>query len=238
VLAIGPSWPIGVAGKGMCGSRVRDRWRPGICGGEIGGPSCSSRLRPTRDDRARAFTSRPAGAVARHRPGRRWSQGVPHSAGRGLSWTWSDAPRCGLCTLPAAFIVLTGDPSRGLAWAVGIVPAAIIGLASPRSARRGSGWCTSGCSSLCPSSWGPSWCRHRPRRVGAGCGPLRDAPDGGDARAAKRRPARVGPPGWSRRHRLPAPHPLVGAQPALGRTGDRWRGRHQRQPVVRDAVLH
>jgi len=52
-----------------------------------------------------------------------------------LTWTWSDALRCGLCTLPAALIVLTGDPSRGLAWAVGILPAAIIGLAPRRSAR-------------------------------------------------------------------------------------------------------
>lgn len=52
-----------------------------------------------------------------------------------LAWTWSDALRCGLCTLPAALIVLTGDPSRGLAWAVGILPAAVIGLAPQRRAR-------------------------------------------------------------------------------------------------------
>ena len=52
-----------------------------------------------------------------------------------LTWTWSDALRCGLCTLPAALIVLTGDPSRGLAWAVGILPAAVIGLAPQRRAR-------------------------------------------------------------------------------------------------------
>jgi hypothetical protein len=50
-------------------------------------------------------------------------------------WTWSDALRCGLCTLPAALIVLTGDPSRGIAWAVGILPAAIVGLAPTRRAR-------------------------------------------------------------------------------------------------------
>jgi hypothetical protein len=59
---------------------------------------------------------------------------MPTAAGR-LTWTWSDALRCGLCTLPAALIVLTGDPSRGIAWAVGILPAAIIGLAQTRRAR-------------------------------------------------------------------------------------------------------
>ena len=52
-----------------------------------------------------------------------------------LTWTWSNAVRCGLCTLPAALIVLTGDPTRGLAWAVGILPAAVIGLAPRRKAR-------------------------------------------------------------------------------------------------------
>jgi hypothetical protein len=52
-----------------------------------------------------------------------------------VTWTWSDAVRCGLCTLPAALIVLAGDPTRGLAWAVGILPAAVIGLAPQRKAR-------------------------------------------------------------------------------------------------------
>jgi hypothetical protein len=58
---------------------------------------------------------------------------VPAAA---LTWTSSDALRCGLCTVPAALIVLAGDPTRGLAWAVGILPAAIIGLAPQRKARR------------------------------------------------------------------------------------------------------
>jgi uncharacterized membrane protein YccC len=53
----------------------------------------------------------------------------------GLTWTWSDALRCGLCTIPAALIVLTGDPGRGLAWSVGILPAAVIGLAPRRKER-------------------------------------------------------------------------------------------------------
>jgi hypothetical protein len=50
-------------------------------------------------------------------------------SGRALTWAWSDAVRWGPCTL------LTGDPSRGLAWAVGILPAAILGLAPQRRAR-------------------------------------------------------------------------------------------------------
>jgi Fusaric acid resistance protein-like len=52
-----------------------------------------------------------------------------------LAWAWSDALRCGLCTVPAALIVLTGDPARGLAWAVGVLPAAVIGLAPTRKER-------------------------------------------------------------------------------------------------------
>ncbi|HEX4433452.1 MAG TPA: FUSC family protein [Acidimicrobiales bacterium] len=60
---------------------------------------------------------------------------MPTAKATALTWTWSDALRCGLCTLPAALIVLTGDPSRGLAWAVGILPAAVIGLAPQRKAR-------------------------------------------------------------------------------------------------------
>ena len=60
---------------------------------------------------------------------------MPTTKATAVTWTWSDALRCGLCTLPAALIVLTGDPSRGLAWAVGILPAAVIGLAPQRKAR-------------------------------------------------------------------------------------------------------
>jgi Fusaric acid resistance protein-like len=50
-------------------------------------------------------------------------------------WSWPAALRCALCTLPAALVVLGGDPSKGLAWAVGILPAAIVGLAPTRRAR-------------------------------------------------------------------------------------------------------
>lgn len=54
---------------------------------------------------------------------------------RGLAWSWPDALRCGLCTLPAAAVIVLGNPSKGLAWAVGVLPAAIIGLAPKRRQR-------------------------------------------------------------------------------------------------------
>lgn len=54
---------------------------------------------------------------------------------RGLTWSWPDALRCGLCTLPAAAVVVLGDPSKGLAFAVGVLPAAVIGLAPQRRQR-------------------------------------------------------------------------------------------------------
>jgi hypothetical protein len=52
-----------------------------------------------------------------------------------IAWSWPAALRCGLCTVPAALVVLSGDPSKGLAWAVGILPAAVVGLAPTRRAR-------------------------------------------------------------------------------------------------------
>jgi hypothetical protein len=52
-----------------------------------------------------------------------------------LTWSGSDALRCGLGTVPAALVVAAGDPSKGLAWALGVVPAAIIGLAPERKKR-------------------------------------------------------------------------------------------------------
>jgi Fusaric acid resistance protein-like len=52
-----------------------------------------------------------------------------------VAWSWEAALRCGLCTVPAALVVLGGDPATGLAWAVGILPAAIVGLAPTRRAR-------------------------------------------------------------------------------------------------------
>jgi hypothetical protein len=53
----------------------------------------------------------------------------------GLAWSSQDALRCGLCTLPAALVIVVGNPSKGLAWAVGVLPAAIIGLAPERRQR-------------------------------------------------------------------------------------------------------
>ena len=53
---------------------------------------------------------------------------------RGLSWEWSPAVLGALYALPAAIVVLD-DLSRGLALAVGVLPAAIIGLAPTRRGR-------------------------------------------------------------------------------------------------------
>jgi hypothetical protein len=53
----------------------------------------------------------------------------------GISWTWSHAVRCAICTLPAVPVILVSDPSKGLAWAVGILPAAIVGLGPTRRSR-------------------------------------------------------------------------------------------------------
>lgn len=58
------------------------------------------------------------------------------SGGRpsGLIWEWSPAALGALYALPAAIVVLD-DRSRGLALAVGVLPAAIIGLAPTRRGR-------------------------------------------------------------------------------------------------------
>ncbi len=53
----------------------------------------------------------------------------------GISWTWSHAIRCAICTLPVVLVILIGDPSKGLALAVGILPAAIVGLGPTRRSR-------------------------------------------------------------------------------------------------------
>ena len=52
----------------------------------------------------------------------------------GLIWEWSPAALGALYALPAAIVVLD-DRSRGLALAVGVLPAAIIGLAPTRRGR-------------------------------------------------------------------------------------------------------
>jgi hypothetical protein len=53
----------------------------------------------------------------------------------GLAWDWSAAGFGAACALPAAVVVL-GDLPRGVALAVGVLPAAIVGVAPTRRARR------------------------------------------------------------------------------------------------------
>jgi len=52
-----------------------------------------------------------------------------------LEWNWEDAGRCAVCALPAALVILTGDADKGLAWAIGILPAAMVGMAPRRRDR-------------------------------------------------------------------------------------------------------
>src|SRR5829696_6689236 len=66
-----------------------------------------------------------------------WRGGFGMSSGgrpSGLVWEWSPAALGALYALPAAIVVLD-DRSRGLALAVGVLPAAIIGLAPTRRGR-------------------------------------------------------------------------------------------------------
>jgi Fusaric acid resistance protein-like len=52
----------------------------------------------------------------------------------GLAWSWDGALLGAAYALPAA-IVATGDPARGIALSVGVLPAAIVGLAPRRRGR-------------------------------------------------------------------------------------------------------
>ena len=52
----------------------------------------------------------------------------------GLVWDWTSAALGALYALPAAVVILS-DPSRGLALTVGVLPAAIVGLAPTRRRR-------------------------------------------------------------------------------------------------------
>jgi uncharacterized membrane protein YccC len=54
---------------------------------------------------------------------------------RALVWNWDDAVRCGICTIPAALVVASGEVSKGLGCAIGILPAAIVGMAPARHDR-------------------------------------------------------------------------------------------------------
>jgi Fusaric acid resistance protein family len=59
---------------------------------------------------------------------------MPPSRQPALAWDWRAAALAAVCAVPAAVVVLD-DVSRGVALAVGVLPAAIIGLA-PRRRRR------------------------------------------------------------------------------------------------------
>lgn len=54
----------------------------------------------------------------------------------GIAWSWQGALLGALCVLPAAAVAAT-DPQRGLALAVGVLPAAIVGVPPQRRRRVG-----------------------------------------------------------------------------------------------------
>jgi hypothetical protein len=60
------------------------------------------------------------------------SAGEPRAPG--LAWQWPAAALAGVCALPAAIVALN-DPQRGFALAVGVLPAAIVGILPTRRAR-------------------------------------------------------------------------------------------------------
>jgi uncharacterized membrane protein YccC len=61
---------------------------------------------------------------------------VASTAAPSLRWSWDDALRSALCGLPAVPIAVLSDPGKGMAWAVGCLPVAALGLAPTRRARR------------------------------------------------------------------------------------------------------
>jgi hypothetical protein len=54
---------------------------------------------------------------------------------RAITWSWTNALLGAVCTLPAAAVIAFGDPTKGLAWAIGVLPAAVMGVL-PRKADR------------------------------------------------------------------------------------------------------
>jgi hypothetical protein len=54
---------------------------------------------------------------------------------KSVVWDWANAGRCALCALPAALVIVAVDATKGLAWAIGILPAAIVGMAPQRRDR-------------------------------------------------------------------------------------------------------
>lgn len=57
-------------------------------------------------------------------------------ARRGLVWNWSDALFGAVCAMPSA-LVMFNDVSRGVACAVGVIPAAFVGVSADRRRRVG-----------------------------------------------------------------------------------------------------
>ena len=53
-----------------------------------------------------------------------------------LVWDWSDALFGAVCAVPSA-VVMFDDVSRGIACAVGVLPAAVVGVAAARRRRVG-----------------------------------------------------------------------------------------------------
>jgi uncharacterized membrane protein YccC len=54
---------------------------------------------------------------------------------RAIAWSWTNALMGAACTLPAAAVIAFGDPQKGLAWAIGVLPAAVIGVLPRRKDR-------------------------------------------------------------------------------------------------------
>jgi uncharacterized membrane protein YccC len=52
-----------------------------------------------------------------------------------IVWSWPNALMGAVCTLPAAAVVASGDPKKGLAWSIGVLPAAVIGVLPRRKDR-------------------------------------------------------------------------------------------------------
>ncbi|GMA23292.1 hypothetical protein GCM10025864_10510 [Luteimicrobium album] len=59
---------------------------------------------------------------------------MPAATRPAIAWSWRNAG-LGLAYAVPAVVVTAADPSAGLAWAVGVLPAAALGLPGPRRAR-------------------------------------------------------------------------------------------------------
>jgi uncharacterized membrane protein YccC len=55
--------------------------------------------------------------------------------GAAIAWNRANALMGAVCTLPAAAVIASGDPKRGFAFAIGVLPAAVIGVLPRRRDR-------------------------------------------------------------------------------------------------------